>query len=195
MEQYIKQVDQEWEEIFVQIKLLLNQIMDKNLAMMVFEYCKPIPFLGQLCYGYVDPDLIHRTLGGSETGLWIRCYNNGSLWIKEYLLNGQHHGPMTSYYKDGTISTQRTYIWGLAHGAHFSAFGDGGYCKSHYINGKLDGLYTLYYPNGTKEMECNYVDNQIHGKRILWKNGQIITEEIYEHGQRLQIRSKDYAYC
>lgn len=115
-----------------------------------------------------------------------RCviYFNNSKDIKEEMnyKNGILHGPMISYYKDGSIRRRGMFVNGKMEGKWESWYMDGKmYYTAEYVCDSLDGEYVEWYSTGVMKEKGLYAQNKPVGHWIGYDEaGMIIRNEEYE---------------
>ncbi len=120
--------------------------------------------------------------------------NNGGIWEKGNLINGEKNGEWTFYNCDGYIWKVGHFLNGIEHG-EFSYYGYYGkfntYHKKkteHYKHGKLNGEYTHYYESGNIISIANYNDGLQVGSYIFYEeNGNIYWAGNYENGKLVEV--------
>lgn len=105
-----------------------------------------------------------------KDGVWNYYFNNGELYYKQRMKEGELDGIQTYYYSNGQL-----------HQIYKE------------VKGSTEGLYTSYYENGDKEEEGYYYKNERAGEWIeYYHNGNVESKTFYVNGQRVG-KSYDYA--
>ena len=137
-----------------------------------------------------------------------KTYQDGSVMLERYSLDGIVQGPMTFYseegrklvsvwyldgkkegrgyfyYASGALHSIKRYKAGVAEGLQEFFYEDGS-IKSTYTleKGRYEGEVHLFYPGGKKKRECFFLKGELHGRESLWnEEGQLIIEAFYENG-------------
>jgi hypothetical protein len=80
---------------------------------------------------------------------------------QQFDLNGKLNGLSCSYYKNGNLSTRRTYIHGLQEGQSKFYFENGTIrVTDDFLHGKLNGYDIRYTPDGKVEYKTKYVNGE-----------------------------------
>jgi antitoxin component YwqK of YwqJK toxin-antitoxin module len=103
-----------------------------------------------------------------------------------YNLEGQLHGPSTTYNKDGQLLTITWYFAGQKQGWSRYYWNDGAlYCQLPYRNNALHGNASYLYNNGSLRSRIPYKEGQLHGTvELYYPNGQLHRRSEYSHGKR-----------
>ncbi|MHC5310277.1 toxin-antitoxin system YwqK family antitoxin [Myroides sp. LJL116] len=143
---------------------------------------------------------------GQITEYWL-YYPNGQLQKHLKYTQEKINGPVTEYFQDGTIKSQKNYINGkldgqviqrdltgntelltynndALHGPYQKNYVDGKLAqKGNYANNEKTGSWISYLPNGDIELEANYLNGRYHNEVIHYQKGKIYTQEQYDNGQ------------
>jgi antitoxin component YwqK of YwqJK toxin-antitoxin module len=122
-------------------------------------------------------------LDGERVG--FRCWHeDGSLAMEYSMRGGVMHGPFRTYWENGQVSQESTYVEGKEHGL----------TKQYDAEGALLGSYTMDYGTGVDlwfdragvlSEERHYHDGQRHGYERWWcgDNTTVWQEEHFRHGE------------
>lgn len=115
----------------------------------------------------------------------FRCWNeDGSLAMEYGVRGGVMHGPFRTYWDNGQISEEATYVDGKEHGV----------TRQYDADGALIGSYTMEHGTGVDlwfdcagvlSEERHYLDGKRHGYERWWcgDNATVWQEEHFRHGE------------
>lgn len=122
-------------------------------------------------------------LDGERVGL--RCWDeDGTLTIEYQMRGGIMHGHFRTFWENGQVNEEATYVDGKEHGV----------TKQYNANGALIGSYTMDHGTGVDlwfdregvlSEERHYLDGQRHGYERWWRSDAttVLQEEHYQKGQ------------
>jgi len=89
-----------------------------------------------------------------------------------------------TYYENGNIETERTFVDGVEHGSAKGWFESGQLeFEAFKENGLVQGLVKNYSHNGNLRLECNYVNQVKHGyEKLYYSDGALFSIVNYENG-------------
>ena len=91
-----------------------------------------------------------------------RWHNNGQLWMKSLMKDGEPDGLYEKWHKNGQL-----------------------FCRGNYINGRIEGTFEEWYENGQLMLRCNYKKGLAEGLREVWHpNGRLGSRKTYKNGSR-----------
>ena len=89
-----------------------------------------------------------------------------------------------TFYENGNIETERTFVDGVEHGSAKGWFESGELeFEAFKENGLVQGLVKNYYENGNLRIETNYIDQVKEGvEKLYYDTGQLGESRNYENG-------------
>ena len=121
---------------------------------------------------------------GKKVGPWSIVYNERKLF-NCFNIDGEQHGMQKSWYKDGTLYSERNYKDGKQDGVQKSWHEDGTLQdECNFKDGKQHGVQKEWDESGNLLRDCNYKDGEIHGRCMSWRG-----EGIYENGVEIEYES------
>ncbi len=130
---------------------------------------------------WVDP-------GKNHSGKWITYFVNGQKSHEIRYQNGVYES-FRSYYDNGQLVSEQTYVRGRIHGPELGFHRDGAKAYSiAYDDGKSTGRWTHWYPDGRLLSEQTYKDGKPHGSSVNYrpdgtKSSRIDYRDGVESGQ------------
>lgn len=108
------------------------------------------------------------------------------------------NGLFKTYYSNGTVESEITYVDRVRDGAA-KFFYPNGKLKQEltYVNGKVEGLVKEYYENGNLKQTYNIQDGRKEGPVSLYKeDGTYLSDVFYEKGKRVkdEVSSDDESF-
>ena len=90
-----------------------------------------------------------------------------------------------TYYENGNIKTERTFVDGIEHGPAKGWYESGQLeFESFKENGLVHGLVKNYYKNGNLRIENNFIDQVRHGEeKLYYDTGQLAELSNYQNNQ------------
>lgn len=112
-------------------------------------------------------------------------YENGVLSEQVSYLEGKKHGPSKKWFANGTASFEANYIHGKRNGEARSWWRDGTTRSlSNYINGTAHGLQRQWYRSGALFKEISLSDGKEEGLQKAWReNGKIYNNYEAKNGR------------
>jgi uncharacterized protein len=103
---------------------------------------------------------------------------------------GLYNGEKTTYFENGKVKSEGSYVKGKAQGKHISYHMNGKVAsESNYVDDILEGPYTSYYSNGKLSVEGNYLKGR---KQSIWysynQSGYLTDEEYFEGGENTGVQ-------
>lgn len=138
-------------------------------------------------YDFKDLDcnkaMVCQTKKGKPViGMVKTYYPDGKLKREISYIKGLREGIMTYYHENGAIEAKVPYKSNLVDGEVLSYYDDGtpaGDCN--YKANKLDGICKIYNEDGTPLSEENYKNGVKDGETIDYHNGFVISKSIYNN--------------
>ena len=113
-------------------------------------------------------------------------YPNGSLKERTHAIDRVKNGLAVLYYDDCSVQVRRYFLNGKLQGKYEKYFPSGqlSYVVN-YINGQREGLYQYYYHDGNKVADVYYRAGEKHGAYIgLYEDGSILITGTYSEDKR-----------
>jgi|GEM_PF-5809644 len=107
--------------------------------------------------------------------------NSGTILMTEHVyVNGELHGPATSYWPNGKKQLQQFVIHGKLHGSKTQWYEGGQTAEtSTFVDGIQEGVRTTFYVNGQKKEKATFVNGKVVGRVQEWDNkGNDVTVDI-----------------
>ena len=126
-------------------------------------------------------------IGGKDTYLHQKWYDNGQLEIKGHVINNQRSGIWCTWHRNGQLESKGNMVKHLKSG-WWHTWHDNGQLKSeeNYINGKEDGPWSEWYSNGQLKLMGNYINDEKSG---LWREwlpeGRLISAGYRFNNQKI----------
>jgi antitoxin component YwqK of YwqJK toxin-antitoxin module len=144
-------------------------------------------------YSYLDKKGKELKMIGlpNETGKITAFYDNGKpSKIMEYK-NGDIVHKYTSYFYDGKIEDEVTFLDAVYHGERNAYFSNGKLKEiSNYSFGDLNGKMITYYDNGNKKEEKIYLNNLQHGISNYYDIlGKLVKNKEYVNGKIYKVET------
>ncbi len=133
---------------------------------------------------YWTPDDKQLIING--TGVYLSYYDNGILQVQGTYLNGERNGKWLWYYRDGSLQSEFHYVDGKKEGEHTFYFINGQIrTRGLYINDKQVNKWEDWYENGTTRQVEFRNEGKMDGEASYWhRNGQLYATGIYRLGQK-----------
>lgn len=122
------------------------------------------------------------------------AYNyQGKKVYEDNHVDGEFHGKVIKYYKNGQIHVDFDNHMGERHGEFKSYFKDGTLAYDvNYIDGNKEGEGREYFKDGSIKIEFNYKNNEYEGiYKEYYFGGQIKKLSFYKEGERVE-EEKEY---
>ncbi|MFZ6052924.1 hypothetical protein [Halocola ammonii] len=118
---------------------------------------------------------------GERTGTW-QYFENGELEEEENYVDGDLHGPNTSWFPNGNIDIDREFKYGEATDYYLSKYrNDTVYAEGNYYKDNRECTWYYYHPNGEVEYEYWYEKGQRKGEQKTFSiTGNLTTISIYD---------------
>ena len=130
-----------------------------------------------------DDDENIKYVGSWSNGEYHRKgieYKNGKITYDGEYRYGLYHGIGIWYYSNGNKCYEGEFKNGLKHGKGIEYYDDGTkYYEGEFRNGLIHGIGTEYFDDGTKYYEGEYHNGSRHGKGIVYNNNGTETK-FYE---------------
>ena len=115
-----------------------------------------------------------KMINKEREGEWVAYHEKSKqVMSREFYKDGKLHGKQTTYYPDGKVTEEITYVNGIKEGENLYYSPEGVLIK------KLQYRNTYYDAFGVVVIEGNYKQGKKHGLWKYYKNGQLEMEEIY----------------
>lgn len=126
--------------------------------------------------------------GKDRVGEWLYYPKKATtVMTKEFYKNGKLDGVKVTYYPNGKLTEEITYVNGLREGPNNYYSLDGVLLKKlQYKNDLLVGPAIYYDASGNVTIEGNYKADKKHGLWKYYKNGKVVLEEIYPKKEKKQ---------
>lgn len=136
----------------------------------------------------IDPslNLSYRESQPSNVTTSHFYYEDGSVKIEQYYLDGLLHGPVSFFSPTGNLLGKCWYVKGVKQGKAWQYYDHKKiYSLQRYVNGQLEGLQEYYYRNGTQKTTLNYHKDLLDGANFLYyPNGDLKRELHFVQGKR-----------
>lgn len=122
-----------------------------------------------------------RMEGKNREGEWLYYHEkSASILTREVYKKGKLDGLLQTYYANGKLTEELTYINGIKEGPNSYYSPDGVLIKKlQYINDVLHGPAEYFDANGVLTIQGQYLKGKKHGLWKYFKNGKLELEEIY----------------
>ena len=122
-----------------------------------------------------------KMIDKEREGEWVAYHEKSKqVMSREFYKDGKLHGKQTTYYPDGKITEELSYVNGIKEGENLYYSPEGVLIKKlQYRNDQLEGAATYYDAFGVVVIEGNYKQGKKPGLWKDYKNGQLEMEEIY----------------
>lgn len=117
----------------------------------------------------------------------LETYDQGVLQSRVEMANGVPHGKMTLFSADGRTTAEIVYQEGQRHGEMKTFYANGNVQNLvTYENDKKNGVMETYTEAGELMARVSYKGDSLHGQEVLYDGqGHIISESVYEHGEKV----------
>ncbi len=124
-----------------------------------------------------EGDMIEK----NREGEWVYYHKKGNtVMTRELYKGGKLEGKTTTYYPNGQVTEELTYVNGIKEGENLYYSPDGVLLKKlKYRNDKLQGPAEYYDAHGNVTIKGNYRNGKKHGLWQYFKNGKKVLEETY----------------
>ncbi len=134
-----------------------------------------------------DPSIgisLAEAVSGAEEQTTSRSH--GGVLTKSFYCDGVLHGPSKTYFRDGSLSSERWFYRGLPHGRSLFFSGSGTLvAKKSYCNGLLTGPYELFFPSGKPHLKGSFANGYPHGLFVLLaEDGKDLRTTCFVDGRR-----------
>jgi len=122
-----------------------------------------------------------RMEGKKRVGEWLYYHEKSeAILTREQYTNGLLNGITQTFYANGKLTEEVTYIKGLKEGPNKYYSPDGILLKKLlYLNDQLHGAAEYYDAHGNVTIQGQYLKGKKHGLWKYFKNGKLELEEIY----------------
>lgn len=109
---------------------------------------------------------------------------DGSLAMEYGMLGGVMHGPFRTFWEDGQVSWEATYVAGKEHGVS-TQYDPTGALRGSYRMEHGTGVDLWFERKGVLAEERHFLDGQRHGYERWWlgDNATVWQEKHYQHGK------------
>ena len=122
-----------------------------------------------------------KMINKEREGEWVAYHEKSKqVMSREFYKDGKLHGKQITYYPNGKVTEELSYVNGIKEGENLYYSPEGVLIKKlQYRNDQLEGAATYYDAFGVVVIEGNYKQGKKHGLWKYFKNGQLEMEEIY----------------
>lgn len=103
-------------------------------------------------------------------------YENGNIETERTFVDGVEHGPAKGWFETGELNFEAFKKDGVPHGLVKNYYESGDiYIVGNYKNGKLDGIQKMYFENGQIESRATWKDGKLNGfSERYCENGNLV---------------------